>query len=316
MSKQRFMILTVGPVVIVGLLYWLIIVPAGRTANAAREEIPPRAVTGSLTRIQQDKLEANCQAVAKKLATKLCDDCKVVVSSPFIIGGNLAESELQRYDRSFLQPIRKALETSYFDRKPNEPVTILIFTNEESFRKHARKLDGEDRGCYSGYYQRKDRRIVLNIDSGEGTLAHELTHALGHFDFHQMPEWFDEGLASLHEQCEYSDDDLRLIGLRNWRQKLLIPELKSQRLESIETLMNRQSVRGNREAIHYAQSRYFCLYLQKRQLLSNFYRKFRATSITDPTGVTALKEILHVESLDKFNSDFQKWVLQSETVTQ
>ena len=52
-------------------------------------------------------------------------------------------------------------------------------------------------------------------------VAHELTHALGHFDFPEMPEWFDEGLASLHEDARFSDDHLD-DGVPNWRRRYLL----------------------------------------------------------------------------------------------
>ncbi|GAB4149583.1 MAG: hypothetical protein Tsb009_23950 [Planctomycetaceae bacterium] len=303
--------MTLGPVVIVGSLYWLTM-PAPRTsANDQRAEIPPRAVSGMLSQAQREQLETECQKMANLLRKTLGPECQLTVSPPFLLGGNLPESELQRYNRKFVQPIRNALQTSYFDRKPSEPITLLLFSDDEFFQKYAKVLDGGDRYCYSGYYRRGDRRIVLNIGSGDGTLAHELTHALGHFDFPKMPEWFDEGLASLHEECEFSPDGLRLIGLPNWRHKLLIPEIRAGRLESTEKLMSRKSVRGPRqtEAIRYAHARYFCMYLQHRQLLTSFYRKFRATAEADPTGIHALKELLHVKSLDKFDRDFQQWVL-------
>ena len=37
----------------------------------------------------------------------------------------------------------------------------------------------------------------MNIGTGGGTLVHELTHSLIAFDFPHVPDWFNEGLASL-----------------------------------------------------------------------------------------------------------------------
>lgn len=308
MSRGRFILLTLGPLAIVGGLYFLTTPPVQRAVAEEGESRPPISATGLLTDGEQQALSDACREKVTEIAPQLSENCHTVVSPPFVVAGDLPESTLRRYVGDVVTPTRRALETSYFDRKPNEPIVLLIFSNDKSFREHARRFDGADRGCYSGYYQRRSRRILLNISTGEGTLAHELTHTLAHFDFPKMPEWFDEGLASLHEQCEFSADGLRLDGLKNWRRNILLAELGKGKLGTIESLMTHTAVRGNLESVRYAHAREFCLYLQHRRLLMSFYRKFRAMVSKDPTGVLALKELLHVKSLDGFDRQFQSWV--------
>jgi len=261
-----------------------------------------------LLKVQSEQLESECRATAERLRKKLDADCHVVISAPFVIGGDFSAEKLRSFDRDFLRPVQRALQTCYFDRTPTEPITVLIFSNNRAFRTHARRFDGSDRRCYSGYYLRRERRIVLDVSTGHGTLAHELTHAFAHFDFPQMPEWFDEGLASLHEQSAFSEDELRLDGLNNWRLNVLRPELERNRLPQLKSLMTERTVRGPREGLRYAMARYFCLYLQQRRLLSHYYRKCRAMASRDKTGVLALKELLHVDTLDAVDRDFRKWL--------
>ena len=117
------------------------------------------------------------------------------------------------------------------------------------YRRHAKRLDGRENANYHGYYQRTDRRIVLNISTGNGTLAHELTHALAHFDFPNMPEWFDEGLAALHEESEFSSDGSRLIGQSNWRSHFLVNALDRNRLPPLESLITARNVHTGSEAL-------------------------------------------------------------------
>ena len=124
-----------------------------------------------------------------------------------------------------------------------------------------------------------------------------------------MPEWFDEGLASLHEQSRFSDDGLRLKGSSNWRINDLLPVVRSNRLHSLSELMSVQTVRTEEKAVHYAHARYFCLYLQSRNLLEPFYRKFRQTAEQDPTGIRTLSEVLQVDSLERVERDFRNWLL-------
>eukprot|EP00913_Durusdinium_trenchii_P023433 g22011.t1 len=221
------------------MMYFLTMPPSERAVAEERPGIPPISTTGVLTDAERKALDDACRSKAEEIASQLNAGCRTIVSAPFVIGGDLREATLQRYLRDVVTPTSRALKTSYFDRHPNEPIVLLIFSNDKSFREHALRFDGADRGCYSGYYQRRSRRILLNIASGEGTLAHELTHALAHFDFPEIPEWFDEGLASLHEECAFSEDGLRLNGLKNWRRNILLAEIRAGRLGSIEQLMSR-----------------------------------------------------------------------------
>ena len=309
MPAVRQLALTLGPVVIVAGSYWLCYSPAsGSIDETGIAAHAPAAASRPAPAMPAPALEAACRERAEKLAGKLQPGCRILVRTPFILAGDIPESRLDRLHRDLIVPISRALQTCYFDRQPTEPVTILIFSNDRVYRKHARMLDGRAHASYSGYYQRDDRRIVMNIATGYGTLAHELTHALAHFDCPQLPQWFDEGFASLHEECRVSKDGLKLDGRSNWRLAYLLPALKTGRLPSLDSLMSRQTIRGENEAVLYAQSRYFCLYLQQRGLLAHFYRKLKATIHTDPTGRTALRELLHADSLDGVEQDFRKWL--------
>ena len=55
----------------------------------------------------------------------------------------------------------------------------------------------------------------MNIDTGGGTLVHEIVHPFIAANFPDCPAWFNEGLASLYEQSgEYRG---RIWGRTNWR---------------------------------------------------------------------------------------------------
>lgn len=315
----RLLTLTMGPPLIVAVLYWTtfpsrvdgIAVRSSDRISARRPDIGDIVGRG-------DDLQLECRKRAAELAVRLNDGltgrpetkCRILVRAPYILAGDLSESELETHYRETIVPIERALSVSYFDRPPEEPVTILLFSGDRSYRTYAEQLDGRQRANYSGYYQRNDRRIVLNVATGDGTLAHELTHALAHSDFPNMPEWFDEGLASLHEQSEFSQDGHRLVGLSNWRMNYILHAIRLQKLNSIESLVEAGNVCPEREAIDYAQARYFCLYLQKKGLLGAYYRKFRGAIARDPTGLQTLRGLFEVETLDAVDRDFRDWVVK------
>ena len=307
---MRLLVLIAGPPIIVAVSYCLAMLdgdtPAEPELRAAVSTIAARPARTTETSAQ---LNFSCQEKAASVKQRIGSHCQIIVRPPYILAGDFDIDQLERYHRLLVMPIASALSTDYFDTAPSEPITILFFSGNQQFRDQARQLDQRSAMHEYGYYHRADRRIVINAATGNGTLAHELTHALASIDFPQIPPWFDEGLAALHEQCEFSDDELRLMGMSNWRLNVLRDAIQKSRLDSIETLISRPSISPNRADIDYAHARYFCLYLQSRQLLSPFYRKFRLAADTDPTGIDTLRELLQAESLETTDDEFRRWVL-------
>jgi hypothetical protein len=204
--------------------------------------------------------------------------------------------------------VTEALWRCFFDRRPDQPVLVVALSTEQSYRAAALRLDGYEPVAYSGYTQRAERRIVVNVATGEGTLVHELTHVLGLFDFPQMPEWCDEGLAALHEEAQFSEDNLRLIGMRNWRFRLLADAHRQGAWPHLSSVIRTSAFRGEGESLHYAYVRCFCLFLQERGLLEHFYRKFRLGVGDDPSGLLTLRELMGARHTSEIDASFQKWV--------
>ncbi len=148
--------------------------------------------------------------------------------------------------------------------------------------------------------------MVMDISTGGGTLVHELTHAMIAFDFPDIPDWFNEGLGSLYEQCRWEGD--KLVGLPNWR----LPDLqKAIRDKSLGTLEELTSVDFRRVhmGLNYAQARYLCFYMQEHGNLESFYRAFRDGHKEDPTGLKFLRKAFAPRSLDEVDAAWRKWVL-------
>ena len=299
----RVLILTLGPIVLVGVSYWL---AAAASRAGGTEMLRPVLPSGGASTVESD-LAAACRQRASELRSRLAPECRVVARTPFVLGGDLTESELERVYRDVVLPTARALSIDYFDRPPDEPIVLLMFATEVAYREHALRLDGRDVDAYYGYYWRPERRIMLNLATGYGTLAHELTHALAHFDFPEMPEWLDEGLAALHEESDFSSDGLHLSGRPNWRGHLLGQALRGGKLQPLEGLLRAGGLRASHEAVDYAHARYVCLFLQESGLLRAYYRKLRLACERDPTGVETLLELLGAGSAAEIDREFRDW---------
>jgi hypothetical protein len=199
------------------------------------------------------------------------------------------------------------LQATYFDKQPEQPILILLFETEEPYKRLAKKWFNDDDVPHFGFF-RHDNIMLMNVGTGTGTLVHELVHALMKPDFPAVPSWFNEGLASLYEQCNLGGDTI--TGLKNWRLPALKQAIKDNKLRSLRELMEdgnfyRQDLAG----LNYAQARYLMMYLQEKGKLKQYYTEFRAKRTEDPTGVKTLEALIGPQSLDEFEQAWRKWVL-------
>mgnify|MGYP006293213997 CR=1 FL=1 len=268
----------------------------GKSAQTAPGEAP--YPSGALT--------AACERSAASLRRQLPAGFHVVVAPPFVVAGNEPATRVRARARHTVVGAAEALWASLFDARPSRPIRVLLPSGEASYRGLAVKLFGDKDLPHFGYYRRRDRTLVMNIATGGGTLVHELTHALMEPDFPEAPTWFDEGLASLHEQCSIGED--RIVGRVNWRLPALRAALDARRLRSLRKLITKRDFRTNNEGLNYAHARYFVFYMQKRGLLGAFYRRFRDTHRPGrPTDVACVERTFG-QGLDEIDRAFRAWL--------
>lgn len=299
MTLLRGQFLTTGPLALIAMCYAIAAPSSGPTTNPLLPAINLGHSAGTLN--------VECRRVAENLAQQLPSGWPVLVREPFVLAGDCSQDQLARYHQQTIAPTSLALSIQYFDASPSWPITIILCSSDDSYRECNRSLGERERSDYAGIYSRSEHRVIVNVATGEGTLAHELTHALAHIDFADLPEWIDEGLASLHEECEFSADGLRLIGLPNWRAASLKNAIQRGSLQSIGDLASGQFAKTD-AATDYAQARYFCLYLQQRNLLEPFYRKCRSNSKTDHDGIASLAQLMGTDDLRKIDAQFSAWL--------
>ncbi len=252
------------------------------------------------------QLAAACRQTGDWLRRQLGDECHVIVRTPFVIGGDLSEAELDRRHRRTIAPAARAMITCYFRTGPDEPITVLLFGGESAYRAYAKRLFGKRRPSSHGYYRPHLRTVIVNLAAGEKALLHELTHALMAFDFPDAPDWFNEGLAALHEQCRI--DRGKIEGLAGRRLGVLQAAAGQDRLRTLDSLVGSDDFHSDCEELNYAHARYFCLYMQERGVLARFYRLLRAGHKSDPTGRKAVGRVFSDRSQAELDADFRRWV--------
>jgi len=231
-----------------------------------------------------------------------------VVDDLFVVASNADEKRTTRAYR-ILSEYKRALERTYFDRSPSRPVRVFLFGDRESYTRYIERAYTDPPKTPFGFYMPNERKMVVNISTGPGTLAHELVHPLMEADFPRAPSWFNEGFASLFEESDYSPDGV-IRGRVNWRLHTLQRALRRPDPPSLKDVakLGRDDFYDTNSGIHYAVSRFLCLFLQERGALLRYYKLFRNDYDRDRTGLRHLEEVLGAP-LGEIDRQFRDWAL-------
>lgn len=233
-----------------------------------------------------------------------------VVSPPFVVVGDEPEETVRRRARETVGWAVRMLKREYFTKDPAEIQTIWLFKDRDSYRNHAIGLFGGEPSTPYGYYLPAHNAVVANIATGGGTVVHEIVHAFMRPNFPQCPDWFDEGMGSLYEQC--GERGGRIVGFTNWRLEGLQAAIRRDGVPEFSKLLSatRHKLNGSQGGLLYAQARYLLYYLQERGLLREFYQKFRGAVKADPTGTNTLKSVLKEPDLRTFQRHWEDSVMK------
>ena len=321
MDRRQWLILAFGPVPIItgALALARLVRPVAGPAVADNSVLPSQALpvsrpAGPPPHAVPDaaRLAADCRQRALRWKERLGEGCSVLIREPFVLAGDLDAKTLAAWYDETLQPSLRAMQTAYFSTPPSRAVSVLLFADETSYSRVASELFGDERVSVYGYYKPDLHTLVLNAATGRGTLVHELTHALASFDFPEMPAWFNEGLASLHEQCRFRPDGSDLDGLPNWRLPGLQKAIRRGALRSLAALLAEPDFHGPHVGLNYAHARYFCMFMQHRGVLTEFYRRLRSDHANDPRGLRTVRAVFGNPSWEELDTRFQQWVLTLE----
>jgi hypothetical protein len=236
------------------------------------------------------------------------------------------EARARSVAKRTVEPVSERLSKQYFEKSPRRGIRLVLFTSDATYRKGAAALTGEEPDTPFGFYSSELSAVIMNLSTGGGTLVHEMVHTFTETDFPEMPAWFNEGLASLYEQCRF--EPWGLAGLTNWRLPALQDALREDLREEADAgrakgLLARvvatstDEFYGRGSGLNYAVARYLCYDLQQENLLERFYKDFRREFRTasragrrppDPTGRKVLEKLLGT-TLDRYEPGWRKRTL-------
>ncbi len=250
------------------------------------------------------------------------------------VSGQHSEDELSH----MLGTLNRVMDfyLTYYDiPQPSSLITVYIVSSPYSLQRLALRLHGLRISESSLGYSFQEDLSILGVTPTVrvGTLVHELFHLLVQKNFHHIPPWLNEGMASLYEVSTFEDN--RLLGIPNWRgpilerfwrrrppiQQLIQMTWREFDQENVdaEPLEPQHPEDMKQQAVNHATARYFALYLQEQGKLKEVYLAFRdaepeALFRQDGDGrVHLLEETLH-KSIDKIEQDFSGWFLRLHDV--
>ena len=262
---------------------------------------------------QRLKEEAGEEYEPRMLTPRTIAEFQIVLQKPFVVIGDDSASAVRQHAEGTVRWAVDRLKQDYFSQDPDHVINIWLFQDKSSYEQNTVDIFGRRPSTPFGYYSAQHKALVMNIETGGGTLVHEIVHPLVAANFSRCPSWLNEGLGSLYEQCE--DRNGHIHGLTNWRLRGLHGTLKDERhkMPTFEELTSTTTREFYDEdpGTNYAQARYLLYYLQEQGLLVTFYHEFRRSAQDDPTGYATLCKVLgrKKEDMDAFQKEWAEYVL-------
>jgi hypothetical protein len=286
--------------------------PSSDPAKRVLVRIP--LVTGKLVDPPADvALAAYAQhvmALREKLDGTDLRGASIRIEPPFVVIGDAGAAKLAS-DAGTVRWAVNLLEHDFFTARPRKIIDIYLFHGDRSYRRGVQVLTEDAPDTPYGFYSPAHAALFMNIETGGGTLVHEIVHPYVEADFPDAPPWLNEGLGSLFEQS--AEHDGHIVGRTNWRLAGLQQALANGGVPSFRALtaFDRTVFYGAGSGVNYGTARYLLYYLQEQGQLREFYRAFRAARAKDPTGYATLVDAVgahDARDLDAFRARWEKFV--------
>ena len=127
--------------------------------------------------------EKNLRRALSRMQDELGEEFKMrVVDDLFFVAANGEERSLDAAETT-IRRMTEELYEHYFTRRPTQPIRVYCFRNRSTYEEYVRRAHGRAPTTPYGFYLSSERKTVLNLATGLGTLAHEIVHPLLCEDF-------------------------------------------------------------------------------------------------------------------------------------
>ena len=247
--------------------------------------------------------------VINKYADKVPASMSISRFKYYVVFSELDENTTYNLIDKDIRHTVDAMSSNYVSVLPDSVTPVFLFKEYDSYKDFAVQTFGLDEKDLSpfGFYKISKNIIVIRYVSWKGSTAHEITHSLIQYDFPDIPSWFNEGLAALHEKYVYENGQMK--GDFNWRIVALRRAFKENNYTYLKELMqtNDDKFYNTRTSFYYAQARFLLMYIQSKGLLDDYYKLFRSTYDEDESGITQLEKTLN-KPLADIDKEFVEYV--------
>ena len=218
----------------------------------------------------------------------------------FHIYTNLDSDSLNYYEH-FLEGFFDYFSSRYFKVRQKRRLKVYLFRDTASYKPYAESVR-EHYTPYGFYMGPWVNIIVVNRDSGLGTVTHELVHHFIAGSFASHPhKWIDEGIATFFEKfIGHLDKEGKLTisfgYFSNWR----FPITK----KNVDRLSLSRLISATEPDQCAARS--LMLFLHKKGVLNNFIRQM-SMQTDDPTGLVTMQKV-YGKSIPEIEQKWKDWI--------
>ena len=148
-----------------------------------------------------------------KAKAQIPDGYATRIVGPFLVIGDESPARVEHHAQTVEWTVEH-LKNEFHMREPPHVIDVWLLGSRDSYVDNAVRLFGMPPRTPYGYYAAQHRALIMNINTGGGTLVHELVHPFIAASFPTAPAWFNEGLASLYEAVREKNG--QFWGMPNW----------------------------------------------------------------------------------------------------
>ena len=225
-----------------------------------------------------------------------------LITRHFNIHTNLDFERLD-YFQKFFEGFYEYYDREFLKIKQPKRLEVFLFDNLKTYGPFARRAIGPDYTPY-GFYSPSLDIIVVNADTGLGTLTHELAHHFTDCSFDYRPaEWILEAISTYFEKfIGYLDEDGKMHITFGYFSNERLPQAK----EIIHKFTFSQLI--GRGGFPQSLIRSFVMFLHEKGKFIEFVQAAAAESLDDPFGLGAIEKVYN-KPLDEIEAEWKQWVL-------